>query len=545
MNASRFWTITNSEIKISKGGGGGGNSPGKPKGAGGGRGDKGGGWTGRGKGGLGGGGSGGPPDLSPVFELIDINDNYNNELEAVITSIDGVDLGEFSFISIHGNAITTQGAGTNIHMVMQLSADGGDTWITGNKEIWMNAATAFHGDVNQPTIFQTSATMEFSTWIQDFNADTPTVVHSSPMKVAIGAPRHHFFITPTANSHNALKIVVASNGNSTKFLAGTFELVGYRTPKAEVQVRDFSTDPGSQWFITIPEGHTIANIYCMNIEKTVKKRIEYQLSVAGTPVSGAADYRVFIINQSDTATLALSAFDMTAAQTTNGYGHATLWNLNMPVPVMSSAEWYTVDPSFNTEVRSNMGILRKEVAYSEIRVFVASGTMNSGKIYVETYNPTTAIIKEVDFTAVSVNKVDTTGLTVSNSSALVWVSKDAISASGNFHRAVVLLDGVPDVDSSDYTRHQMNATNTSTSLGDGFAVTVQTNTSPAGGALILNIPFPVRTHMFYGSDFPTTAAPWTEASVRNAAQIENGIRFWNTAGANFNAGTFFLLGYAL
>jgi hypothetical protein len=65
MSASRFWTITNSEIKITSPGGGGNKGGGRDKDKGG-RGDKGSGWTGRGGRGNGGGGGGVEPIIQPT-----------------------------------------------------------------------------------------------------------------------------------------------------------------------------------------------------------------------------------------------------------------------------------------------------------------------------------------------------------------------------------------------------------------------------------------------------------------------------------------------
>lgn len=534
MTVAQFWSTAVQEIRITPGGG-----KNKPKKGKGGKGNRGGGWTGRGGGWNKGGGS----YLPPVMEVINVS-SFSGSQYAVITDIAGVDLGEFSFISIRHNAVNHINPGSGLAYGMQLSADGGSTWLGSNKDIWVSGTTGFNGTVTVPEINESVGPWYVSQWIQDFNSETPTVVQSSEMEIGMSSPRRHSFMTAIAQKHNAIRFEVKSSGG-VHFSSGTIELVGYRTRKAAVQSRDFSASSGSEWFVSIPAGHTIANIYAVNVGRTVAERIDVQASVAGTPVAGASDYHRFKINHLDTSTFDFSRFDITATQTSNGYGHVSIWNLNTPAPLHFTGEWLSVNPSFPDEIRFNSGTLKKDVAYDEIRISVASGVMNAGTIYVETYNPETSILEQKDFGAAAANLVDISGLTVRNASALIWASIDNTFATADFLRAAVMIDGTPDLDSNDYVsaRHSTvgdNILNSASGLRLGSLLTGE----PRGSALIVNLPLAVRTHMVHEADW-AGGDPGMDSGVRDAAAAENGIRFYSFNSNNFNAGTLFLVGYGL
>lgn len=488
---------------------------------------------------IGGGGS-----EAPSYEIVSMMD-FQYDQYAPITEIDGVALSEFAFISVRHNGISTNGAGSGVNYGMELSADGGTTWGT-LKDISINSSNRDYYNRQNAQLHAGAYTWQVMQWIQDFNSEAPTHCQSNEMIPGSGGPRLHSYMSLVAEKHNAIRFKVSSSADSVTFGGGgSLELVGYRTPRVACQVFDFSTDPTGSLYVDIPAGHTIANVYAVNVGRSIKDRLRIQAANGGVPQDSSGIWRRYYTNASSFGVFDATNIDICPAQTSDGYGHGTFFNLNMAAPIHHTAEWHSVDPSFNTEIRFYHGTQKTTTAYSQLRIFINSGTINAGKLYVQTYNPATEILLAKDFGAASGTYVDLTDLTVNNATGLVWSSFNCSFNSTDFIRAQTMVDGVPDATSGDYNRHQMNQSNHSvSSSGSGFGLTPGSSLNPRGSALMVNLPLPMKSMMVRATDW-SGSQPWIETNVSMHQEAKNGIRFKAFNSNTFNAGTLYAVGYKL
>ncbi len=513
---------------------------------------------GRGPGGAGGKGSGqrrgrgrgggnSPANPVPVWEVLTIPSGHGSEF-FVITDINGIDLGDFSFISIRMDDVDITGAATGVNMQMQLSADGGSTWLTGYRTQAIDAGGAAHGASTSPRVHEGAGSYFLSQWIQDFGSETPTTVQTQENKLGDVGPKRRNFITTTAEKHNALRFRIIADSTPPVFFRGTIEIVGYRTPAADVQIIDCAVTQATEYFVNIPAGHTIANVYAINCAATTKDRIRVRASVSGTPVSGASDYRSFLLSHTLSTVFEDSNFNFCANQENSQYGHVSLWNLNTVAPLMCSTEWQSVNPTIPTDIRILQGTLKVVAAYSQIQIFKLTGTMNSGKIYIQTYAPNTTVLSATDFGAANASSVDITGLTDVNASAVLLGTTGLVSASSDFTRVAVIKDSVNEKGGSfAYVRAAISEGGDSVSSStSGFGcINPSTTTAPFGSSLLVGMPQGVATNMVHSHDAPVGTGLFCQQTHRDAPQIEEGLHFYNFNDNNFTSGVLYAVGYGL
>ncbi len=221
MSASRFWTFTSPEIKITRGGGGGQT---KDKG---GR-DKGGGWTGRGKGG-GWGKGGGDAGLFAATEEFTIGAGHGSN-EYDILTIGGVAVENFSWISFSIRNLSMSG-GTPLNVGWRLSNDGGSTWVSGAtdyKHVSINAASDAAGDANFMKAADSAEYDDVNGIIFDLNAPVPTsmVAATQEMPTPTSPSRWTSVCVGDIAAHDALQFYLDQTGGSV-FNGGVINIAGY------------------------------------------------------------------------------------------------------------------------------------------------------------------------------------------------------------------------------------------------------------------------------------------------------------------------------
>ena len=547
MSASRFWALTDSEIRINPGKGGG-KTGGKTGGKGGGKGGKGGGnGGGRGKGGgwSGGGpaGGGGSAPGPAALEILDMTD-FTAVDEIIFTDIDGIDIADFSFIMLRGNSIVASGDTGTPLIRIQVSDDAGDTWIDAYHYSEVNSNIGPNGVIDGITLKFGNDPWSFDVWIENFNSDGPTGIACQETDYADSFTTRYTSMTDVGARHNAIRVFLDSSGTVPKFTTGTLEIIGYRTPKAaETQVRDFSTDSGTEWFVDIPSGHSIANIFMADIVQAGTDHISVQASVAGTPISGASDYMQSIVDKGSSLNTARDRIIATSDEATNGWGSVSVWNLGMAVPLSFRGSTY-LKASTAAWLMGATLVVPTPIAYTQLRIFSDGGTtITSGKIYVQTYNPETTVLLEHDFALLGpVGSVDVTGITPENGSCVMLGSRGLTN--GGKVRARVQVEGVTDVAAGDYIRQRIQSNGNESSLqSDGFHLNENTGNGQHF-ALISGMPHLVRSHCVESHEGGLTDFRAATHSTRDKVQVEDGLRFLSNGGT-FSAGILYGIGYAM
>ncbi len=484
----------------------------------------------------------------PVIEEIVIPGNHNkNTID--FTEINSISISKFSFITITtSNLQNTGSAGTGMRTGIQFSNDGGNTWIDAGdsyRGIGISASTAFieTQGVKGATLLRNAGTIHnFSAVISNLNKATPTHIQSQDMISSV--PSRWDWVVQDAAIHDAIRIIVTIDGGGSRvYNGGNIFLVGYRTKGSE-QIIDCSVNPQTEYFIDIPAGHTIANVYMKNINLSGNTWIRVQTSVAGTPDAGGSDYREHIMGATESSSALRADILVGMPRESGNHCHFSVWGFNTAAPMIFKAVGLRPSDGFPTDVRNFMGLRRSTTKYSQLRIFAEGNTFNSGEIFIQTYKAKTIILAEEDFGANPANVLNITGLTKGNATAFVLCSDDLGSAVSDFQRIQVLVNGVPDAGASDYTRTEINFQNDNVFLSGSMHPTPASGTSLPTAGLFFGIPIAAPTQVT-GAGLQTGSGRWIANDRRDAAQVEDGLKVFTLSNNNWITGILYGVGYQL
>lgn len=329
MSASRFWGITDSEIKITRGGGAGSSKPKKDKG---GKGGKGGGRGGRGGFGGGNSGGGGFSYEAAVVEVINIADHVNQN-NFTMTTIGGVPITAFHNITFVGTDIKTVGeGGAGITFGLELSADGGSTWLTTGHYHAHKQARAVRGSLTLDHMRMYNAVDPTEGWsflseLKCMDQACPTTLISQETSSSVGSPLNLSNITKTSYVvHNAIRIGVHEDvPGTTKLATGTLVVVGYRGHE-ETTVTQIVGTGQQEAFVTLPEGHTMVDIMTSNVVLSASN-LGVQSATGGNEDDGAADYDSHFFAWT-TSSMSLNKKFLAFTDGGTQIGFCELWNMN-------------------------------------------------------------------------------------------------------------------------------------------------------------------------------------------------------------------------
>jgi hypothetical protein len=427
-----------------------------------------------------------------------------------------------------------------------VSTDGGATWIDTStwKVIGIDNVTQEVGNRTQATLAKDSnATFQFGAVLNDVNQPTPT--HITSQETQDSAPSRWNSVTEGAGVYNAIQLILfLASGGPRRFNGGTISLAGYRT-KGSLQTIDCTADPQTEYFIGIPAGHTIASIYVNDVDLSGSGQVQVQASVGGVPDDGTTDYRQHNMHSDASGTAEWPSFYFVSNRVSGGYGHCSIWGLNVAAPLVFQGERVIGSDATADDVRFSIGFRNAATSYNQIRIWAGGPTMNGGTIYVQTYSAKATILMEEDFAASPAASHDITGLTEANAGALVVCSLDLAAGVSDTLRARVMVDGVPDSGASDYTRLDMNTSTVNVLNSAQMTLKQSAGTSLEMAGVFLGIPQAIPTQMVDSADMNVASNTWSSHCSRRASQVEDGLHLFNFSANNWVSGTAYGVGYRL
>lgn len=309
-----------------------------------------------------------------------------------------------------------------------------------------------------------------------------------------------------------------------------------------LEIRDFSSNPGTSWVVTVPNGHTIASITAVGVGLSISGQLRARPSISGTPTSAAARAFVGDTTTSQVVSVATIGLALSGAGTAGLYGTMQMYNLNTLAPVTCFME------HFSTSYGHWSGIYKTVTSFSEIIINAnGGGTLNAGTIYVQFYKRSNEVISQ-DFSVSPVVNWDITNLKRKSSSAIVLSSYDLVLSATKFIQTRVSTDGVTfDAGGSDYRRGRVK------DVEDTADLATLAYLSPSSGgtdqglcALITGAPVKCRT-LFHSTDIRVMSSGANiTMSNREQRQTEKAIRILVGDGTtSFDGGTGYAVKYSL
>ncbi len=333
----------------------------------------------------------------PITESIDISvHDAKNFIE--ITSIDGIPIKQFSHLGITGVDIKTTGSGANVGLGIELSSDGGDTWLTTNEYHSAKEARAVRGSEvrDNMRLHDGASPTEGWAFLAEFHAldqVCPTFLTSQEMSSSAGSPLHFGNMSiGTEVVHDAIRLIIYEDvPDTTNFSTGTMELVGYRA-KEQTEVHELSLTGETEFFVDIADGHTVVDIFTHDAVLSGSGLI-VQTSVAGTEDNGASDYRNYHFGFTSTSVSSgVNFIGFTDAGTQIGF--MEFWGLNTE-GAQIAANGYRMAGNglivgsfrFATSARSQL----------RIATFDGVSTMDSGSIWIVSRKIKATVVASEDF----------------------------------------------------------------------------------------------------------------------------------------------------
>jgi len=308
-----------------------------------------------------------------------------------------------------------------------------------------------------------------------------------------------------------------------------------------LQTRDFSSDPGTQWVIDIPAGHTVAGLTAVNVGLSASGFLRLRLSSGGTAL--VIDHRQQIGYDFTSSVDEVSPQGVAFSYPSSATGHyatAEMWNLNTAAPVV------TFNEHFISLFQHRSAIWKHVGAVNQIIIDSNSGqTINTGIIYVQTYKRT-AVVTSRDFTASPTATWDITGLKEKKDAGIVFCYFDIETSAGVGIFSRVSTDGGSTYDSgaTDYEWAHVHDASDDAATADVGIINLGAHTAAGMCSLYLGVPTAGRT-FFETTDMAVKAGG---ASVvlgnRVDRQTENAIRILVNSGT-MDGGTGYAVRYAL
>ncbi len=423
-----------------------------------------GGFPGGGRGKKGGGGGAPFEYNAPEVETYDMSTLTGTD-ELILTDINGIDLGEFSHITLNGRNVKTSAATAGMELWAQVSEDGGSTWITTGMADAKAARSEFGHNITDTGAKLYIETTPAAGWMfisefHDMDAVCPTAIKSQEMHAGDSMPHHlMMMVRGTAAIHNAIRVYLEEpTPGTTKWASGSIQIVGYRGTE-EVTVQSVTCSGEDELFFNIPAGHTMCGVYADDAETSTDNALRIQTSVAGTPDAGATDYQYHYFRDLYSAGGTTSRFALTYTAVFQA-GYAELWGLNTEGAQINGYA-YSIKGGGVVEG----GVLRKTTAIrSQIRVFPGNDadTMDGGTIYVVSRKIQCTKLLTIDQSIAPT--VDHVAKDFTDS--MVVVSSFDNTTTGNSDRFMTLSEdnGVTYLDTNEYNYAYM------ASGGDGAAV---------------------------------------------------------------------------
>jgi len=485
-------------------------------------------------------GRGGGPNLGPVVEQHTVIAESKNTID--FTSISGVPMGDFAFVTMFIDGLTLIGGGSIAGLVMQLSTDGGSTFETAGgyyKNVITSTGSTTLSNDSHALAYNGAGPYDLSTFISDMNQPCPTMIQNQQLVFGDGTPSRQRTMTTVAEAHDAIRLTLDINSGTPTFSSGTVYLVGYRTKVGSLQTRDFTTSPGTSWVVNIPAGHTIASIYMEDVALSASGAVRVRPSVGGTPVSGFRAY-----NFDSASNLVSEPPGMFSGSGVGGiYDYISLWNLNVGAPLTFFQQQF-VD---SAEAQVRAGMRKAATNYSQLYFDSGTGlTIDEGTIYVQTYEAKATILLNEDFSATPASSFDVTGLSNTNANAIILSSFDLTLAGSSGIELRVMLDGVQDNGSTDYLNTSISSTGDNVSELSKFLMSQIANTIQGLLGMFVGLPQPSITQMVHSNLFyeDTSNLPMV-AGVRQESQVEDGFRLFTEPSNNIDGGTIYGVGYQL
>lgn len=169
-------------------------------------------------------------DFGAVSEEITIPGAHNSR-EFDLMTIDGVDIADFSFIQITGDAISSTGSGSNIKLGVRLSTNGGAAWLGGStyRNIRYDHLSSSTYNIGYMILHEGTADWWFTAYLENFNSAMPTSMISQQLHTSDASPDRNGGITKgSAAVHNGLQLWIESSTGTVKFDGGVISITGYR-----------------------------------------------------------------------------------------------------------------------------------------------------------------------------------------------------------------------------------------------------------------------------------------------------------------------------
>lgn len=401
--------------------------------------------------------------LEPTQETITVPGGHGAATYE-ITDVQGISVGDLSSMVIEATGIAFTGTLTNPRLALQVSYDGGSTWVTtgtiyrnqalivNESEGWTNRNEAYCND--NPVSGSTSALIT----VHDLNEASLMSIESielSPIQ-ANATQKHWAHMVVATAPVNAIRVGIFADSGTPVLTGGTLRVLGFSGRNTTVLSHDCTASPVSQIKFDVPQGYTLASLYGSSIGTSVSAAIGVRVGTGGTPDNGAADY-YRQTKGADANVRANSSYLGLLAGTNTGPNHsgmARIFNLRTDAPVVSYS-YYSTTAGSGSATRWD-GVRRTITQRDQIFVECTAGTMNAGFIYCVMQKRSNKVTTH-DFTASPAATVNLTGLTKKFSGMVMFCSHDLAMLSGS--QSWDVRYGTPTIRTTTYLK---------SSLGENF-----------------------------------------------------------------------------
>jgi len=466
-------------------------------------------------------------ELSPVDETIDIA-NFSGQTAIDITQITGVDISKFYAVDIvFDNAVTTTG-GTNVKKGVQVSTDGGSTFLETGYMDMLPGTTS-----NQTLVAQAISASTFTAWCRLTNTNQTGIPCHFKNTYNTAAPSMGR-INSTMAVIDALRFEVSSTGDTISWVSGTIRIRGYRKAASKITTQTDSFDGvKTEIIFNIPAGHTYATLEVEDVSAASGFGLAARFGNGGVFRSDADQLRQTITSGTvGSQGITESVFWITDSSVTQD-ANAEFWNLNTAAPVIMAA----MAGDTGSTIR-NLGMSPVATSFSQIRLFGISASevlLTGGTVRLTTYKIKNEVFSWAPDGSAS---HDFTGLGKYSGAVLASPTLTVLSATDTIRATVS-----GDVGASDYRPH-ITATQTQEAA---FRVSEDNQTNARFSAVFTSLnSSKVSTQMAWGSNHFSGLIRQV-AGLRDAAQKDTSIQVKTTGGATMNSAPLpiYLVGYKL